>query len=197
MTARVRNRVIQAFAVVGVALLATSTAFACTNYKGYLDATGNGTGNTAQRVAGTGSGMNWCVVKTPTVKVATGQNAGSLTLVTGRSNTTAASSGGDGCGTSTQMRESNGSLVQYTTAVTDGAGYMPQGGGSGAVHNCHGTTGTKLETNGTVDANGVWKSGNGTNTINFTAVPGPQSVCIYGTGRVGTADAIAINFDAV
>lgn len=197
MRARVRNRVIQAFAVVVVALLASSTAFACTTFKGYLEATGNGTGNTAQRVAGTGSGMNWCVVKTPTVKVAAGAGAGSLTLATGPSNTIAASSGGDGCATSTQLGPS-GRLVQYSTAVTDGAGYMPQGGGSGAVHNCHGTDGTVLETNGTVDSNGVWKSGTtGTNTINFTAVPGPQSVCIYGTGKLGSADAIAINFDAV
>jgi hypothetical protein len=140
--------------------------------------------------------MNWCVVKTPTVKVATGQDAGSLTLVTGRSDTIPASDGGDGCPVESQLRNST-SLIQYTTAVTDGAGYMPQGGGSGAVHNCHGTTGRKLETNGTV-VDGVWTSGKTkTNTINFTAVAGPQSVCIYGTGLLGAADAIAINFDAV
>ena len=197
MTAGMRKKsVIQAFAVVAIALLATSTAFACTVYRGHLEASGNGAGNTAQRVAGTNSGMNWCVVKTPTVKVATGQDAGSLTLATGRSNTIAASSGGDGCAVESQLRAST-RTIQYTTKVTDGAGYMPQGGGSGAVHNCHGTQGRPLESNGTVDANGVWKSGNGTNTINFTAVAGPQSVCIYATGVQGSADAIAINFDAV
>lgn len=194
MRAGSRRKVAGGFAVLGAALLASSTAYACTVFKGKVDATGNGTGNAAQRVAGTGSGMNWCVVKTPTVKVA---SSASLTLATGASNTVAASSGGDGCATSTKLRASS-RTVQFSTAVTDGAGYMPQGGGSGAVHNCHGTTGRVLETNGTVDSNGVWKSGTtGTNTIAFTSVAGSQSVCIYGTGIVGSADAIAINFDAV
>jgi hypothetical protein len=76
---------------------------------------------------------------------------------------------------------------------------MVQGGGpsSDPTHNCHGTKGRVLETNGTV-VDGVWRSGKTkTNTINFTAVPGPQSVCIYGTGILGAADAIAINFDAI
>lgn len=196
MRAGVRSKVMGAFAIVVVVLMASSAAYACTVFKGKLDATGNGTGNTAQRVAGTGSGMNWCVVKTPSVKVSTASSA-SLTLATGASNTTAASSGGDGCATSTKMRAS-GLGIQYSTAVTDGAGYMPQGGGSGAVHNCHGTPGRVLESNGTVNSSGVWTSGtSGTNTITFTAVAGQQSVCIYGTGIIGTADAIAINFDAV
>ncbi len=198
MRVEMRKRLFGCFAVVSVGLLAASASYACTVFKGKVDATGNGTGNAAQRVAGTGSGMNWCVVKTPTVKVAgPASGTASLTLATGASNTTPAGSGGDGCASSTQLRASS-RTVKFSTAVTDGAGYMPQGGGTGAVHNCHGTTGRVLETNGTVDSSGVWTSGTtGTNTISFTAVAGSQSVCIYGTGIVGSADAIAINFDAV
>lgn len=199
MRAGARNKAVGAFAVLGVGAMAASAASACTVFLGKVDATGNGTGNVAQRVAGTGSGMNWCVVKTPSVKVKAPLNGtASLTLATGPSNTISAASGGDGCASSTKLRPSSPPLVQYTTAVTDGAGYMDQGGGTGATHNCHGTTGRKLETNGTVNGSGVWTSGkSGTNTLSFTAVAGSQSVCIYGTGITGAADAIAINFDAV
>jgi hypothetical protein len=178
------KKALAACGVVGVGLMLSSTAFACTVYKGKVTVSGNGTGNAAQTVFGTGSGMNWCVLPTPTVKVKSGSET--LSLVTAASTR---GEGGSGCKASKMT-----SVGAYSVAVTTpGAGYMPQGGGAGATHNCHGTTGQVIVNGtGSVNSTGVFSPASVSYVQSGT---GPQSVCIYNVG--GSADAIAINMDAV
>jgi hypothetical protein len=184
MRSRSRHKVAAAFGVAGVGLMLSSTAFACTVYKGKVTFTANGAGSASQTVFGTGSGMNWCVLPTPTVKAKSGSQT--VTLATAASTR---GEGGSGCKASKMT-----STGAYSVAVTTpGAGYMPQGGGTGATHNCHGTTGQVIVNGtGSVSSTGVFSPA----TVSYAqSGTGPQSICIYNTG--GFADAIAINLDAV
>lgn len=186
MRTGLRNKVMGAFGIASIGLLASSTAYACTTYQGFLTASGNHSTNVNQTVIGTGSGMNWCVHPYTPTAVAQA-STGTLTLTTGKS--TAA-----GCGNNTKLSAANGgSFDSYTTAVAPGP--MAQGGGSGTTHNCHGTTtSNNVNTGGTVDANGVWAKGGGGTTVSFNRSAGNYSVCIFNVGLLSSADAIAINF---
>lgn len=177
------RKVLAGFGLAGAGLMMSSAAFACTVYKGDLTATGSGS-SAIQTVSGTNSGMTWCALPTPTVKVNKG--SASITL------NTAPHVRSTGCKAS-QLT----STGTYSVAVTaPGAGYMPQGGGSGAVHNCHGNTGQVILPNtGTVTTSGVFSPSTIPYTPTDVTKAGPQSVCIYNTA--GFADAIAINMDSV
>lgn len=183
-----RQKLVGAFGVAGVGLLATTTAaYACTVYRGQVTLSGNAAGNVAQTWKGTGSGMNWCTVPTPTAKVIAGNASVSLvTAATVRAGKCAAG----------QLRADT-YKVAVTTPMAGTTGYMAQGGGTGATHNCHGTTGTVVDTGSVTGTSGVFVSATtGTATVNYTvpAGVGSTSICIYGDS---SADAIAANFDQV
>lgn len=177
-----QHKVMMGLGVVAAGMTLSSTAYACTVYKGQLTASGNGTGNVAQTVKAQGtplvSGMDWCAAYTPTVKVAT---TGTISLAT--ASTT--------CGLNTTKMGSSGT---YSVSI-ETAGYMPQGGGTGPEHNCHGAGAAPIDTTATVNGSGVFTNGAGTgNTESYTTVVGNQNICIYSNS---TADAIAINYNGV
>jgi len=192
-----RRKIVAAFGIAEVPLIVASAAFACTTFLGDLTASTPITpahAATSQKVTGDGSGMSNCggsytpVVKFGNIASGTAHTTGTdtLTLATAKSTT---------CG-NTQLTASGTLGGTYTTRIIDS--YMPQGGGSGTNHNCHGaSSGTVLDSNGTV-TNGVWKSSAGSNALTFTRGVGSKNVCIYVVGGVlNNADAIAINFDVV
>lgn len=174
-----RSKVLSVFGAAAAAILLSSPAFACTVFKGKLTTSGTGAGNLAETVYGKNSGMNWCTLPTgsPRVKAA----GDTLSLATAASTTT-----GGGCSNS-QLS----ALGTYTVATKPG--WMPQGGGAPAVHNCHGGTGTTvLSSTATVSLSGVLSPGSyptGAMAVNS------YSVCIF--NNIGLADAIAENFKVV
>lgn len=178
---RSRRMAVAGFAMATAGILATSSAYACTVYKGKLTADGNHATDVAQTVhakAGLTGGMNWCSTYTPSVVVQA--TTPSLKLDTAPTTCSALLGG------SSQLRNGTYNISLET-------GHMPQGGGSDPTpHNCHGSEpltnpGTTTVSAGVSSSTVTWAS-----PLNTA---GNKNVCIY--NNQGFADAIAINFTAV